>query len=432
MENQKILLALWDGGGVVPPLMEVVRRLTASGHEVVVLGDPTIAEEAAAAGATFRSWSRAPHRQTRDRTDDIIRDYAFKSQQKFFKAEFRGYFIDAGPDWTADVLAAIDEYDITAVLCDFMVPWASIAAEARSLPCTVLVTFPYPVPTAGFPPQGSALLPVPGFLEWPRDAAIRRMTEWFYDKWVPTMNAVRASLDLPPIKHAMDQVRNSSAIAVLTARAFDHPTSSAPANVSWTGPMLDDPSWVRPWQAPWAPDDQRPLVVVGLSSTFQDHVDLLQRIVDALSELPVRAIVSRGPSIREGEVVGTPDVVIVESVPHEQVLADASVLVTHCGHGTAMKGLAAGVPMVCIPIARDQTDNAARLVSLGIGVKVKRSSSSAKIRSAIEEVLASPKYRDSAHAVAETIASGFGQTDIVTIVEATVRHFGPVSPAPRG
>lgn len=420
MENQRILLVLWDGGGVVPPLIEVARRLIARGHEVVVLGDPTIAEEAAAVGAVFHGWTRAPHRQTRDRSEDIIRDYAFKSQQKFFKAEFRGYFIDSGPDWTADVLAAIDEYDIDAILCDFMLPWASIAAEARKLPCTVLVTFPYPVPTAGFPPQGSALMPVPGFLEPPRDAVIRRMTEWFYDKWIPTMNLVRASLGLPPLTHAMDQVRNSAAVAVLTARAFDYPGAPVPANVFWAGPMLDDPSWVQPWQAPWEPDNDAPLVVVGMSSTFQDHVALLQRIVDALATLPVRAIVSRGPSVREGEVVGTSNVVVVDSVPHDQVLPQASVLVTHCGHGTAMKGLAAGVPMMCIPIGRDQTDNAARIVHHGIGVKVKPTAGVVKIRAAIEEVLGNPSYRAAAVAMAETIAAGSGQSDIVTTIEATM------------
>lgn len=420
MKNQRVLVVLWDGGGVVPPLMEVARRLVDSGNEVVVLADPTIAREAQAAGATFRSWAQAPHRQSRDRTEDIIRDYAFKSQQKFFKAEFRGYFIDAGPQWTADILAAIEEDGIDAVVCDFMLPWASIAAEARSIPCTVLVTFPYPVPTAGFPPQGSALIPVPGFLERPRDAVIRRMTEWFYDKWVPTMNEVRAGLGLPSITHAMDQVRNSAAVVVLTARSFDNPGSAVPPNVMWAGPMLDDPSWAQPWESPWRVDDQRPLVVVGMSSTFQDHVDLLQRIVDALSGLPVRGLVSRGPAVRDGEVTGSANVVVVDSVPHDEVLAHASVLVTHCGHGTAMKGLAAGVPMVCIPIGRDQTDNAARIVKLGAGVTLKPKASVDTIRTAVQRVLADPSYRAAAAPMAAAIASGSGEVDVVATIESTI------------
>lgn len=419
MDSRTYLLALWDGGGVVPPLMQVARRLVARGHRVVVLGDPTIADEASAAGATFRSWTSAPHRTSRERSDDIIRDYAFTSQRKFFKEEFRGYFIDSGPQWTADILVAIDTDGVDGVLCDYMIPWAALAAEARGLPCTVLTTFPYPVPTLGFPPQGSALLPVPGILRRPRDAALRRMTEWFYDRWTPTLNEVRGGLGLAPLRHALDQIRSSAAIVALTARCFDNPESSAPANVSWAGPMLDDPTWVHEWNSPWAADDDRPLVVVGMSSTFQDHVALLQRVVDALATLPVRAIVSRGPTIHEGEIAGAPNVVVVESVSHARVLSDAAVLVTHCGHGTTMKGLAAGVPMVCVPIARDQTDNAARVVHLGAGVKVKSTSDAAGIAAAVQRVLGDSRYRSAAQGLARQIAMGVGESDVVATIEGT-------------
>jgi UDP:flavonoid glycosyltransferase YjiC (YdhE family) len=84
-----------------------------------------------------------------------------------------------------------------------------------------------------------------------------------------------------------------------------------------------------------------------------------------------------------------------------------------------MKGLAAGVPMVCIPIGRDQTDNAARIVGLGAGVKVKPKASVATIRAAVEDVLAGTSYRDAAGAMAKTISAGDGQADIVATIEAT-------------
>ncbi|MBV6507395.1 MAG: hypothetical protein JJLCMIEE_00440 [Acidimicrobiales bacterium] len=46
-ESKTILLALRDGGGVVPPLLGVAKRLVERGHTVIVLGDPTVAPEAA-------------------------------------------------------------------------------------------------------------------------------------------------------------------------------------------------------------------------------------------------------------------------------------------------------------------------------------------------------------------------------------------------
>ena len=61
--------------------------------------------------------------------------------------------------------------------------------------------------------------------------------------------------------------------------------------------MLDDPSWAEPWTPP--PGDD-PLVLVALSSTFQDQGACLQRIVDALATLPVRAVVTDRPGARPG------------------------------------------------------------------------------------------------------------------------------------
>ena len=62
---RRILVALWDGGGSVPPELAVVRGLVARGHDVTAIGDAVLADDVAAAGAehvtratTPRGWSR--------------------------------------------------------------------------------------------------------------------------------------------------------------------------------------------------------------------------------------------------------------------------------------------------------------------------------------------------------------------------------------
>lgn len=422
--GKRFLLSTWDGGGVVPPHLAVARQLIARGHSVVVQADPTVEEEARAAGCDFTPWVRAPHRLSRDREADIMRDYAYKNPMKYFETEFRAYLIDPGPRWTADVLDAIDAHRVDAVLCDFIIPWAALAAERRGLPCAVIVTHPYPLPTRGVPPQGSAMVPVPRFLAGIRDAAFRRMSEWIYDKWKPVMNEARAAHDLPPLAHALDQVRRAAAVLVLTAPAFDYPGPAVPDNVHWVGPMLDDPAWCEPFVSPWAADDPRPLVVVGMSSTFQDHAELLRRTVRALASLPVRGLVALGPTIRPDEVPAEGDVAVVSSVPHAQVLPEASVLVTHCGHGTAIKGLVHGLPMVCVPMGRDQDDNAARVVALGAGVKLDRAASAARIQAAIARVLDDPSYAEAARRLSETIARAEGQSVAADVIEGMLAAGG--------
>jgi MGT family glycosyltransferase len=191
-----------------------------------------------------------------------------------------------------------------------------------------------------------------------------------------------------------------------------------PSHVRYAGPQLDDPVWSEPWSSPWSDDDDRSLVLVGLSSTFQNQTATLGRIVSALSELPVRAIVTLGESIRPEEVKGTDNVVVVQSAPHTEILPHASLLITHCGHGTTLKGLRAGVPLVCMPMGRDQDDTAARVVHRGAGVRLKPSASEKSIRDAVQRVLSTASYRENARRLAASISAGDGCVDPVHALEA--------------
>lgn len=78
------------------------------------------------------------------------------------------------------------------------------------------------------------------------------------------------------------------------------------------------------------------------------------------------------------------------------MLAHTDVLLTHGGHGTVMKGLVAGVPIVCMPTGRDQPDNAARLIHRGAGLKISKKSSPAKIAAAIQHVRNDPSFKTAA------------------------------------
>jgi len=140
--------------------------------------------------------------------------------------------------------------------------------------------------------------------------------------------------------------------------------------------------------------------------------------VEALSTLPVRAVVTRGQMLGAEQVSSSANVCVVESAPHRQILAEASLVVSHCGHGTTMKTLAAGVPMVCIPMGRDQNDTAARVVFHGAGVRLAPVASSKQIRKAVQRVLDEPSFRTSAARVGSAIVDADLTTDVVAELEA--------------
>jgi MGT family glycosyltransferase len=58
-------------------------------------------------------------------------------------------------------------------------------------------------------------------------------------------------------------------------------------------------------------------------------------------------------------------------VPQTEVLKNADVFLTHCGMNSVNEAMIYGVPMVAMPFVNDQLENAKRIVSLGIGKRVR-------------------------------------------------------------
>lgn len=163
---------------------------------------------------------------------------------------------------------------------------------------------------------------------------------------------------------------------------------------------------IRPGRTndPWAvPPGDDPLVLVAMSSTFQDHAGCLQRIADAMATLPVRAVITTGPALKPDVLRASENVTVLPSAPHNEVLKHASLVITHGGHGTVIKTLAAGVPLVVLPHGRDQADNAARVTARGAGMAIRRTATSEAIANAVVRVLDDPSYQDGARRLGAAI-----------------------------
>jgi MGT family glycosyltransferase len=171
----------------------------------------------------------------------------------------------------------------------------------------------------------------------------------------------------------------------------------------YVGPILDDPAWAA--DTAWTPPaGEGPLVLVAMSSTFQNHVACLQRIADALGSLPVRGLVTTGPAVAPDAIRAPANVTVVASAPHSEVMRQASLVVTHGGHGTVIKTLAAGMPLVILHHGRDQADNAARVTARGAGIAVPRRAPARKIARAVTEVLSTDTYRQAATELGQAVA----------------------------
>ena len=418
MTTHHYLIALVDGGGTVPVELGVVRRLVDRGHHVTVLAEDSMAEDVAATGATFRRWATAPNRPDRRPENDPYRDWECKGTRQLFTRLLDKQFAGPLPEYAGDVTAAITEQRPDLVVCSQFCFGAMVAAEAAAIPFDVLLPNIYLFPVAGSTPFGLGMQPAAGSFGRTRDRLLQAVTQRLWDKGLARLNGLRAERGLEPLRHFLDQPQRARRQLVFTSPAFDFPIPGLSDSVRYVGPVLDDPRWASDATTDWAPppgDD--PLVLVGLSSTFQDHAATLQRIVDALATLPVRGLVTTGPALASGAITPAPNVVVVANAPHTAVLEHAAIVVTHGGHGTVVKALAADVPLVVLPHGRDQLDNAVRVTSRGAGVAVKRTATSAMIAAAVRDVLHDQRYHDAAARLGAAIRADAAATSVLDELE---------------
>ncbi|MDQ2742189.1 MAG: glycosyltransferase [Chloroflexota bacterium] len=389
------LFALTDGGGTVPPELGVARRLVDRGHQVSVLADESMGGETRATGASFLPWSVPPTGE--------LRDWERQSPMSLARNTVEHMITGPAPGQARDVAAALERMQPGLVVTSFFALGAMVAAEAKRVPFNVLIPNIYGLPAKGMPPGGVGLAPAHGPLGRLRDRGARKSVTWLFDRYalVP-VNALRTEYGLDPVATTWNQVQHANLQLILTSPAFDFP-GALPDNARYVGPVLDDPAWAD--DADWTePTGAGPLVLVAMSSTFQNHVECLQRIIDALGTLLVRGVVTTGPAIKVEDLRAPANVSVFAAAPHAEVMRKASVVITHGGHGTVIKALAAGLPLVILHHGRDQADNAVRVTARGAGIAVPRRAPSGRIAAAVSTVLGSPAYATAAAQLGRAVA----------------------------
>jgi UDP:flavonoid glycosyltransferase YjiC (YdhE family) len=415
------LFAIWDGGGTVPVELGVARRLLAHGHTVTVLADPVLGPAVEASGAGFRPWETAPHRNTAAIEDDVLKDWECRNPLQLFVRVRDRIITGPAAEYARDVRTALTEQPADAVVANGALLGALAGAESMGVPAVALCPNVYLRAATGMPPFGLGWQPARGPIGAVRDRLVNGVLARLWRTGLPKFNAARAAIGLDNLYDPWQQWDRCARVQVLTSAVFDFP-AKLPDNVSYVGPVLDDPSWTEPGSTETAAD--LPLVVAGFSSTYmKGQPGVLRRVVSALDSLPVRGMVTTGPAIDPVDVPGTPSVRVVPSAPHSRLFPRAAVVITHAGHGTIIKALASGVPVLCIPFGRDQRDNLARAKQLGVGLGLKPSASSDAIAAAVRRLLDERAFRERARALGEQIRNDVARSRLVPELAAVANGF---------
>jgi UDP:flavonoid glycosyltransferase YjiC (YdhE family) len=132
------------------------------------------------------------------------------------------------------------------------------------------------------------------------------------------------------------------------------------------GPLL----WEPPAPTPAPPAGSAPLVLLAPSTSKDPSHRLLQTSLAGLRELDVRVLASLDRRALPRPVRAGHAVRLVNWLSYEHALKDASLVICHGGHGTVVRALAAGVPVLAVPHGGDMAENAVRLVWSGAGMRM--------------------------------------------------------------
>ena len=173
----------------------------------------------------------------------------------------------------------------------------------------------------------------------------------------------------------------------------------------------------------WWADAGAPLVYVTFGTVLGRMSfagDVYRTALDAVAGLDARVLLTTGHAFDASGLPDVPGNVHVEAwVDQADVLGEAAMVACHGGSGTVYGALAAGVPLVVVPVFADQFANAVNVARAGAGIQVVADGQGAglderrpvgrdsapRIRQAIEAVLADGSYREAAAAIAADMAA---------------------------
>ena len=420
-QPKRFLFATWEGGGTVLPMIAAAKKLAARGHDVRIMSESCNREEIEAAGIRFSSWRRAPNRPDRSAETDFLRDWEVSPGPERIRLVIERIMTGPSLAYARDVVDELKRDPADLVISSEFLLGVLSGCESLGQAVTVLTAgiCPYPFPQS--PPFGGGMAPPTNAEEKLALAQLKSGVRQMLDSGLTELNATRQALGLKPIEHVLDQLRSAGAAVLLgTSQAFDFAWDEMPHDVRYVGPQITDPATTS-WSSPWPIEDTRPLILVAFSTTYQEHEAIVQRVIDAGAELPIRLLVTTGDALSPDALRPGDNCAILRKAPHVKVMNEAAAVVTHGGHGTVIRAAAAGLPMLLIPHGRDQDDNAARIVLRGAGLSLTTDASTSEIGAALGRLLREPAFQQASSELGSRITSEIRQSSIVEDLESLAR-----------
>ena len=360
--------------GHTNPTLGVVRELVRRGHEVWYYSYEMMREKIEAAGARFVACDAYDGEMRLSPKDaaKIGKDLALSTR----------VLVDTTLALDEMVMAQMKDMRPDCIVADSMAVWGKAAALKLGVPfVSSTTTFAFNKHSAQLMKQSPMELVGMLFSMGKIAKQIARLQEKGY-----------------PVRSVLDLIQNDehTHTVVYTSPQFQPCADTFTDRYAFVGPSI------RPAQSGFEKKADK-LVYISMGTVNNDMIPLYRQCIAAFADAPVQVVISAGERTDIASLGALPgNVEVYPQVDQIAVLEKTDAFVTHCGMNSASEALYFGVPLVMLPVTKEQGAVAARARQLGAGVYPKKKTAE-EIRAAVNLVLGDPAYRRAA----QEIAAGF-------------------------
>ncbi len=236
------------------------------------------------------------------------------------------------------------------------------------------------------------------------------------------VNAFRRAQGLPSVPQPLFEGKHSRELVLaMFSPLVGPPRPDWPKQTVVTGYAFYDGSepTLNPQLEAFLDAGDPPIVFTLGSAAVFDPGAFFEESVQAAQKLQRRAVLLVGP--QPDRVPSASEAIAVfDYAPFSQLFPRAAALVHQGGSGTTGQALRAGRPMLIVPYAHDQPDNALRAKKLGISATVRRSHYAAPaVAAALGDLLRDPAVGARAREIGRIVAAENGSAAAADALEQT-------------
>ena len=368
----KIVFFCIPAHGHTNPTLGVVRELVERGHEVWYYSYNMMKEKIETAGAKFISCDEYDTEMKLDPKDAtrVGKDLAFSTK----------ILVDTTLALDDKVCKDMEQLQPDCIVADSMAVWGKAVALKLGIPfVSSTTTFAFNQYSAKIMKQSIGELFGMIFSMPKIQKDIKRLQDKGY-----------------PVKNILDIIRNDDKTdtIVYTSPEFQPCADTFSDKYAFVGPSVRTVT-------EQIEKTKEKLIYISMGTVNNDMLQLYKNCIAAFKETEYQVIMSVGNLVDIESFEELPEnISVYTQVDQIAVLSQADVFLSHCGMNSVNESLYYEVPLVMYPQTSEQGGVANRVLQLGAGIQLKKTTPSA-ILEAIEEVMDNFSYQENAVKIAD-------------------------------